>query len=116
MSSMNATKSRISTFDESGDGHHPIWPMERGILYMRGIGAANTEKELRELGIEPHAVLSIADLLGKTMEESEFHTSATMSEQVFQDFQYKVQSGGYSHIFHFTANDIQRITLEARTK
>ncbi len=74
---------------------------------MRGIEAANTKNELSKLGIQPHAVLSIADLLERTMRESGAG-AAIASEPGFQDFEENVQSG-YSHIFVFKTYDVKRI-------
>ncbi len=74
---------------------------------MRGIEAANTKNELSELDIQPHVVLSIADLLERTMRESGAG-DAIANESGFQDFENNVQSG-YSHIFHFKTYDVKRI-------
>ncbi len=83
---------------------------------MRGIGAANTKKELRELGIQPHAVLCIADLLERTMRESEVDATIASEQGCFRDFQGNVLQtrDDFSHIFHFTTFDVQRITSAQR--
>ncbi len=82
---------------------------------MRGIEAANTKNELSELGIQPHAVLSIADLLERTMRESRAVGAVIPGKLGFQDFEQNVQSG-YSHIFHFKTCDVKRAASAARKR
>ncbi len=84
---------------------------------MRGIGATNTKKELRELGIQPSAVLSIADLLERTMRESHVTILSEQQGCFEEDSQFNARQNcddAFSHIFHFSTLDLQRIASGQR--